>query len=63
MRRISMDFSYLSASWPAVADNRKKRQDKQRASDVRKLAVVHAGNQYALKCDQDDQALAENIVV
>ena len=40
-----------------------ERQDEQHSGDVRQFAVVHARNEHTLERDQDDEALAKNVVV
>ena len=42
---------------------KEERQDEQHGGDVREFAVVHARNEHTLERDQDDEALAKNVVV
>ena len=46
-----------------MAENKKKRQDKQRARHVGELTDIETGNASALKGQQDDQSIPKDVVV
>ena len=53
----------LPEGLPGRGGEQKKRQNEQHTGNVGDLACVHAEDLHALKRDQDDQAIAEYVVV